>query len=71
MVTENSTKINQNINNKYNTLVKTINEENFKINPDTIKKQQKNPPKNKKQNKTKKKLRRNWKLQNSGNDNKK
>ena len=53
MVTENSTKINQNINNKYNTLVKTINEENFKINPDTIKKQQKTPQKTK--NKTKQK----------------
>ena len=54
MVTENSTKINQNINNKYNTLVKTINEENFKINPDTIKKQKKLPKKTK--NKTKKNL---------------
>ena len=59
MVTENSTKINQNINNKYNTLVKTINEENFKINPDTIKKQQKKPQKTKNETKKKKKLRRN------------
>ena len=37
LVIKNSTKINQNINNKYNTLVKTINEENSKINRDTKK----------------------------------